>query len=417
MFKSRRSNYLNQVEAMSLSVFYSGFAPHLSADAFYPFQVNRNFWYLTNINQEDAILLMAKSNNLSDSYLFIKKIDPVEALWVGESLSFEKASELSGIPLENVRDILSFDTFISSLLTQSRRALFGTIEKVYFDIERLNFASEALLGERKATQFKNKYPHIEIVNSHPVLAYLRSSKDSLELEKIKGAIEISKKANLHLLDSLKKVKNEYDLATEFNYVLNKHQTVPSFGSIIAGGKNATILHYEHHNQDLNQGDLVLLDLGVRYEQYASDITRTYPINGTFTARQKAVYQAVLNVNKAIISWVKAGVTQFEYNEKGKELLAKEAKAIGLIQADNELIKYYYHGLGHALGLDVHDVGNPQLPFRVGQVITIEPGLYISEEGIGVRIEDNLMLTEDGCINLSAGILKEVSDIEMYMNKK
>lgn len=414
MNKQRRSNYFNQVDNMSLSVFYSGFAPHLSADAFYPFQVNRNFWYLSNINQDNAILLMAKSNNLSESYLFIKKIDPVEALWVGESLTFEKASELSGIPYENIRDIQTFDAFFSSLLTQSRRALFGTIEKVYFDIERQSFTDQPLLGERKAVEFMQKYPHLDLKNAHPILAFLRSSKDEAEIKQIQGAIQISKVANLHLLDSIKHAKNEFDLATEFNYVLNKHRTVPSFGSIIAGGKNATILHYEHHDQDLNQGDLVLLDLGVRYQQYASDITRTYPINGKFSQRQKEVYQAVLNVNKAIIQWVKAGVTQFEYNEKGKELLAKEAKALGLIKEDVELIKYYYHGLGHALGLDVHDVGNPQLPFRVGQVITVEPGLYISEEGIGVRIEDNLLLTETGCINLSSEIIKEVSDIEAYM---
>src|SRR5690606_33526873 len=145
--------------------------------------------------------------------------------------------------------------------------------------------------------------------------------------------------------------------------------------------------------------------------YASDITRTYPASGRFTKRQKELYQAVLNVNKAIISWVKAGVTQAEYNAYGRKLLAEEALKLGLIKDESEISKYYYHGLGHALGLDVHDVGNFAKPFQAGQVITVEPGLYIAEEGIGIRIEDNVLLTEDGCINLSESIIKEVADIE------
>lgn len=416
MRNQRRAQYFNLIESQSISVFYSGKAPHLSADAYYHFSVNKNFWYLTGIDQENAILVLAKSELTTESFLFIQKSDPLEALWVGETLSFEKAAEISGIKLENVRDIETFDKFLSPLLTQSRRALFGTIKHAYFDIERLRYDDEPLHGEKSANAFARKYPHININNSQPVLASLRSAKDSEEVEATKGAIKISREANLHLLDSLKHVKYEYELEAEFNYVLNKHQTTPSFGSIVAGGKNATILHYENNNMLLNQGDLVLLDLGVRYNHYASDITRTYPVNGKYTDRQKAVYQAVLNVNKAIINWVKAGITQQAYNEKGKELLTIEAKKLGLIKNDEEISKYYYHGLGHALGLDVHDVGDPQVSFKVGQILTVEPGLYIAEESIGVRIEDNVLLTKDGCINLSESIIKEVKDIETYLAK-
>lgn len=416
MFKKRRNDYLNLVSNESLSIFYSGFAPHLSNDAYYPFHVNKNFWYLTNIDQAGAILLMGKSKALKDSYLFIKKIDPVEALWVGASLSFEEASKLSGIPLENIKDIQEFDSFLGQLLTQTRRALFGIIESVYFDIERQSPLDPPLLGEAKASAFQSKYPYMTIKNAHPILSDLRSKKDATEIEAIKGAIAISNIANEALLKRLKTATNESDLFAEFNYVLNQHQTKPSFNEIIASGKNATILHYEKNNEPIGKDDLVLLDLGVRYKQYASDITRTYPASGRFSPRQKSVYEAVLNVNKEIISWVKAGVTQFEYNLKGKELLTQAAKDLGLIEKDEDIIKYYYHGLGHALGLDVHDVGDPTKPFEVGQVITVEPGLYIAEENIGVRIEDNLVLTKDGCINLSKDIIKEVKDIEAFMNK-
>ena len=195
-------------------------------------------------------------------------------------------------------------------------------------------------------------------NAHGTIAELRSVKDETEITALKGAIRISNLANTALLKALKTAKNESDLFAEFNYVLNKNQTKPSFNEIIASGKNGTILHYEKNNEPIGKDDLVLLDLGVRYNQYASDITRTYPASGKFTKRQKEVYEAVLKVNKDIINWVKAGVTQFEYNQKGKELLTQAAKDLGLIQTDAEITKYYYHGLGHALGLDVHDVGDP-----------------------------------------------------------
>lgn len=414
MFTQRRNSYLNQVVDHSLSILFAGRAPHLSNDAYYPFQVNKNFWYLTNIDQEGAVLLLGKSKDLADAYLFIKKIDPIEALWVGASLSFEEASELSGIPLSHVRDINEFEGFVAQLLTQTRRAMFGTIESVYFDIERQSPLDQPLLGEKKASEFQRTYPYVQIKNAHSVLADLRSRKDALEIEALKGAIRISNLANNALLNALKTADNEADLYAEFNYVLNKHQTKPSFNEIIASGKNATILHYENNNSPIHKADLVLLDLGVRYKQYASDITRTYPASGKFSQRQKEVYEAVLKVNKDIIHWVKAGVTQFEYNQKGKELLTKAAKDLGLITKDEDIIKYYYHGLGHALGLDVHDVGDPTKPFKVGQVITVEPGLYIAEENIGIRIEDDLLLTEDGCINLSVDIIKEVKDIENFM---
>ncbi|VEU82537.1 aminopeptidase P family protein [Acholeplasma hippikon] len=417
MLQDRRKNYLKEVVSPSLSFFYSGHAPHLSNDAYYHFKVNNNFYYLSGIDQEDAILLIAKAHGIEESYLFIQAVDPEMALWVGETLTFEKASEISGIKLENVRDIKTFDTFVGQLFSQTRRSIFGNVETVYFDVERQRATDEPLLGERKAKQFLDKYPFVTLKNARPILSNLRSVKDEVEIEAVKGAIEISRKANLHLLDKLKYAKNEFELEAEYNYVLNMNNTVPSFGSIIASGKNGTILHYEDNNQPLHHGDLVLFDLGVRYKYYASDISRTYPLNGKFTDRQKEVYQAVLNVNKEIIKWAKPGMTQFEYNQKGVELLTREAKRIGLIKEDKDIVKYYYHGLGHPLGLDVHDVADPRVPFKAGQIITVEPGLYIAEEGIGIRIEDDLLLTENGCINLSESILKEVDEIESYLAKK
>jgi len=284
MFKTRRINYLNQVEMNSLTVLYSGHAPHLSNDSYYPFMVNKNFWYLTNIDQAGAVLLLGKSSHLTDSFLFIKKIDPVEALWVGASLSFEEASKLSGIPLSNIMDIAQFDSFFAQLLTQTRRALFGTVDKVYFDIERQSPMDNPLLGEKKASEFSKTYPHIDVKNAQGIIADLRSSKDGSEVAAIKGAIHVSNLANTALLNALKTARNEADLYAEFNYVLNKNQTKPSFNEIIASGKNGTILHYEKNNDTIHKDDLVLIDVGVRYEHSASAITNTYPASAKYSPR-------------------------------------------------------------------------------------------------------------------------------------
>jgi Xaa-Pro aminopeptidase len=416
MVDLRRQKYLNMVDDQSITILYSGSAPHMSADAYYPFVVNKDFWYMTGIDQERVVLLLVKSHVGKASYLFMEKIDPVQALWVGAGLTFEEASKISQIPLENIMELSSFDGFLGGLLSSTRRATYGSIQTLYFDIERLTASDLPLLGERKALYYAQMYPHLTIKNAQPFIHELRGVKDQEEIDAIKGAMKVHYEANLHLLDNIKTAKNESDLDAIFNFVLNRYQTKPSFESIIASGKNATILHYVKNNQPIGKNDLVLFDLGVRYNYYASDITRTYPASGKFSERQKAIYQAVLNVNKKVISWVKAGVTQAEYNAYGKKLLAEEAMKIGLIKDESEITKYYYHSLGHALGLDVHDVGDFAKPFKVGQVITVEPGLYVAEEGIGVRIEDNVVLTETGCINLSEDLIKEVDDIEVYLAK-
>ena len=210
---------------------------------------------------------------------------------------------------------------------------------------------------------------------------------------------------------------EYQLESYFDYVIkNEGQRINSFKTIAASGVNATILHYVDNNAVLKDGDLVLFDLGTETEFYISDISRTFPVNGKFTPRQKEVYQAVLDVNKKCIEFLKPGITKEEYNNYAKELLIKACKKLGLITKDEELSKYYWHSVGHSIGLDTHDPCDYDSPFKAGMLVTCEPGLYIEEEKIGVRIEDDILITEDGAINLSQDIIKEVKDIEDFMKK-
>jgi Xaa-Pro aminopeptidase len=416
MYKQRRDAYLNQVNDQSISLFFSGVSPQKSNDQNYHFSVNRNFYYLTGINQQNVVLMTVKGNQETQSFLFIETIDPVKALWDGAGLSFEEASEISGVDLANVKDILTLKSFLNGLLSTNRRATYGLIESLYLDLERQSETSAATLAGQFSSYVQATYPYINIKTNQLVLAELRTIKDEAEIDLVKKAVDITYKGLNRIMDTLKPGVNEYEIQAEYNYVLNKHQTNTSFDTIAASGKNATVLHYVTNDSKIEDNTLMLFDLGVDYQLYCSDVSRTFPVNGKFTKRQKEVYEVVLEANKKTIEWLKPGITMKEFNDYGKNILIQGAKRIGLIKEDAEISKYYYHSLGHYLGLDVHDVGNYSKPIPVGALITVEPGLYIAEEGIGIRIEDDIFVSKDGSVNLTEKIIKEVKDIENYMKK-
>ncbi len=416
MLNQRRQRYFDAVENQSLSFIFSGRAPQKSADQNYPFSVNRQFYYMTGIDQQNVCLVLAKGEGKSDAYLFIETIDPVKALWDGAGLTFEEASKKADIPLENIKDIQTLNLFLSQLLSTNRRALYGQIKTIYLDLERQSDVSANTIAQNFSLNIQKDYPYIDIQTSQMIFALLRMQKDQSELDNVSHAIQITEQGLYRIMKSLKPGVTEYGMQAEYNYILNQHRTSPSFDTIAASGKNATILHYVDNSDTVNDGELILLDLGVEYKHYCSDITRVYPANGKFTKRQKEVYEVVLEANKKTIEWLKAGVTLKEFNDYGKQILIDGAKRLGLIKEDSEISKYYYHGLGHYLGLDVHDVGDYTKPIPEGALITVEPGLYIAEENIGIRIEDDVVVTKDGSINLSKSIIKEVHEIEEMMKK-
>jgi len=246
---------------------------------------------------------------------------------------------------------------------------------------------------------------------------LRLKKDEFELGKIKRAIGITKASLEEAIKEVKPEVKEYEIDAKFAYTAT---TLGSdrlaFHSIIANGANACTLHYEENSGELMDGDLLLFDLGAQYEQYASDISRTVPVNGKFTERQKQIYEIVLAANEYIIKQVKPGIKFSELNNLTKKYLADELIKIGLIENESEIGKYYPHGVSHSMGLNTHDSMNRDGVMEAGYVITVEPGLYIDEENIGIRIEDDVLVTKDGYINLSKEIIKSVEDIEAFMAK-
>ncbi len=416
-FIKRRAAFSKEMKDDSFALLYSGKAPFKSKDQNYPFTINRNFYYLTGLRRENFSLLLLKHGDKHFEFLFIEEPSDYATKWLGSRLTKEEASEISGIANENIYYVTDFDAFIHNrVLMDSRYALSKVPSHLYLDLFRQYVMEEPA----SMTTFKkiiNSYPELKIKDANSILDELRRLKNDTEAEEIRKAIGYTNKGILAMMHQVHVGMNERELESLFEYTIkNAGSKGISFGTIIASGKNATVLHYEDNNCIIQDGNLVLTDLGALSNEYAADITRTYPANGKFTETQKKYYQLVLDVNKEIISMIKPKVTLADLNAKASEMLAEGMIKLGKIKEKSEITKYYYHGIGHYLGLDVHDVGTYSKALEPGVVLTVEPGIYVSEEGIGIRIEDNVLVTSDGHDNLSKEIIKEIKDIEAFMKK-
>ncbi|MFP4177880.1 MAG: aminopeptidase P family protein, partial [Acholeplasmataceae bacterium] len=393
-YSARRENHLKGLPKRSLSLFFSGRAPKKTVDRNYPFFTDRNFLYLTGLESEDAALLLVKGDSRTGAYLFVEERDAFRTLWDGPVMSFDEIAVASGIPRENIYRKEELKEHLNRLLSTSRRAVFGPLDRVYFDLEHSEVDQLGSIESAFAHYVQDRYPFLEIARSTYQLAEARMVKDGDEIERTKEAIAITAEALRSAARSLKDDRYEYEAEAEFNHVLDLKQLEPAFETIVAAGSRATTLHYSDNDQPMREGDLVLFDLGVRYRNYNSDISRVFPVAKSFTERQKAIYEVVLEANKRTIEWLRPGVTFREFNDYGRAILIEGAKRLKLIESDEEIRRYYYHSLGHYLGLNVHDVANHDLVIPEGAIITVEPGLYIAEEKIGIRIEDDVLVTKD-----------------------
>ncbi|HAX73315.1 MAG TPA: Xaa-Pro aminopeptidase [Firmicutes bacterium] len=407
--KTRRQKLAANLKDKSLVVLFSGDAPMRSGDQPYDYTPHRNFYYLTNINRPKMVLVLKKVNGKLEEHLFIDTVTELEEKWSGKRLSKAEATEISGIksifPEADLRTVLG------------RWLLGERIEHVYFDFERLTYAHGDTVQVEFAKELQSKYPFIRLENAYHDIVALRLLKSEVEVSQLKTAIEKTRLGIEALMKNSKPGMKEYQLEAHYDFTIKtegvKHT---SFHTIAASGANATVLHYNENNCEMKDGDLILFDLGCEWNHYCSDISRTFPVNGKFTDRQKAVYEVVLNTQIETIKMLKPGVDMAEVNAFAKSKLAAGCKALGLIEKDEDVINYYYHGIGHYLGLDTHDVGGRGGILKPGMVITIEPGLYIEQEGIGIRIEDDILITETGHENLSKDIIKSVEEIEAFMAK-
>lgn len=411
MINDRRLRLLEKVNNQSVIIVFSGVPKIKTADQHYDFFVNNNFFYLTNLEEDNMALVMIKSANQAKQIIFKEFRSPERALWDGELLSVEATKELSMV--DEVRDIKELDQFINQVTSSTRGNVYGKITQVYLDLESSDLASSSYLF---VETIKKDHPYLQINSISFELANLRMIKDENEVAQIKKAIDITNLGLENIMKNLKPGTYEFEMDAHFKHTLNLHNTTPSFNTIAAGGGNATVLHYIDNNTKLEDNSLILFDLGAYYGHYAADISRTFPVNGKFSPRQREIYELVLKTNKETIKFLKPGVTWKEFNEFAINILTEGLIKLGLVKEYGDLRKYYYHSIGHFLGLDVHDIGNYQVPLSAGMIVTVEPGIYIKEEGIGIRIEDDILITETGSINLSAHIIKEIHDIEDFMKK-
>lgn len=407
-FKANRAKFINSTEDNSVALLFSGTAPKKSADEAYHFTPNRNFYYMTGISDENVILMIEKYKGVATETIFIKKADKTLEKWVGKTISQEEAVEVSGC--DNVVYLETFENKLHSVITKG-------VSNIYLDFERDRFSSEITYTQKFANDLRGKYPFVTLKDSYNMISEFRKIKSKEEVEEIKKAIEITWEGIKALMKNSKSGVREYELEAYFDFELKTRGVKDyAFKTIAASGKGATILHYVNNDAIIEKDSLVLYDLGAQLNYYNADISRTLPVDGKFTERQKTFYNLVLKAELEVIKMIKPGVPYKDLNEKVKEIYAKGLKELGLIKEDAEVFNYYYHGVGHFLGLDTHDVGSRDCVLEPGMVLTVEPGIYVEEESIGIRIEDDVLVTEDGCEVLSPQIIKTVEDIEAFMAK-
>lgn len=409
-YNKRRQTVFDRMADHSIAVLYSGIEHHVSADEYDLFtaHANRNFFYLTGLRRDKMALVLDKAAAEPKTTLFIEEADPAMERWYGRKVTVDEARELSGI--DNVRFIDELDGALDMIMTRE------DVYTAYFDTYRHQKEDLPDYNVVKANEFKTAYPGVSIRNLFPFVAEQRMQKDEDEIALTKEAIKLTDTALKNVLANLKPGMFEYEAQADFEYSIRRNGAEwTAFPTIAGSGMNGTMLHYDTNQDMMEDGSLLLMDLGARLQGYNSDITRTYPVNGKYTERQRQVYDIVLEANRTVLKEAKPGMTTVDLNNICKKVLAAGCIKLGLIEKEEEISRYYMHGVSHHLGIDVHDVtvdSNKKL--RPGAVISDEPGLYIDEWEIGIRIEDDLLITEDGAVCLSEEIMRDADEIEAYM---
>ena len=404
LFKKNRKKIFDQMIDNSIFVIFS--RRNGDDDIFkQSYNVNRNYFYVSGVLEYENIVVLTKINNKTTEMIFINPYDEFKAKWVGAPKSKEEITELSGIT-----DVRYLDKFNSNLLS-----LLSYCNNLYLDFIPTEMDSNLDEDRLFAKNIKEKMPWINILNGRKLFSVARTIKEPEEIEEMKKAIEITNKGIQNILAHMGSMY-EYQLESYFDQAIKYYgATGYAFPTIAASGKNATCLHYMENKDIAKDGDLILFDLGCSLNMYCSDISRTFPVSGKFSPRQKQLYDIVLKGQEVVFNNAKPGVTTKELNQILVKYYEKELKNIGLINKPEDVFKYYYHGVSHHIGLDCHDLCEYD-KLKPGSIISNEPGLYIEEENIGIRIEDDILITENGAEWLSPQIIKTTKDIEEFIER-
>lgn len=416
-FGERRTRVFTQMQPNSALLLFSEIEKRRNNDCTYPFRQDSYFWYLTGFNEPNAALLLLKTEQAEKTIIFLRPRDPLLETWNGRRLGVERAPQQLNV--NEAYSIKEFSTVLPKIL-KNLTAL--------YHVPEIHTWGDKLVTE-SAVSFS------EILDWRPMLSEMRLIKSSNEIRLMQQAGQITALGHIKAMQTTRPNRFEYEIESDILHEFNRHcARFPSYNSIVAGGNNACILHYTENDRPLNDGDLVLIDAGCEFAMYAGDITRTFPVNGKFSQPQREIYELVLKAQKRAIELLVPGNSIKQANDEVIRIKTQGLVDLGILKGDVDTLieqqayrQFYMHGLGHWLGLDVHDVGSygqdKQRILEIGMVITVEPGIYISEDadvpeqykGIGVRIEDNLLMTEYGNKILTAAAPKEIADIENLMN--
>ena len=420
LFETNRTNFKARMKPKSLAVFNSNDIYPISADSTMPFEQHRDIFYLSGVDQEESILVLFPDcpKEKHREILFLKETNEHIAIWEGEKLTKENAFKTSGI--KTVYWLQDLEKVMFEIMTQCDTVYINTNEHY-----RANVETETR-EDRFTKWLKNKYPAHAVAKSNPILQRLRSVKEPIEIDLIQKACDITEKGFRRILDFVKPGVWEFEIEAEFMHeFLRQRSRKFAYTPIVASGNNANVLHYIENNQQCKAGDLILMDVGAEYANYSSDMTRSVPVSGRFSERQKAVYNAVLRVKNEATKMLVPGTDWAEYHVEVGNIMTSELLSLGLIdKADvqNEnpewpaYKKYFMHGTSHHMGLDTHDYGVLTEPMQANMIFTVEPGIYIPDEGFGIRLEDDVIIQKGGePFNLMRNIPIEVDEIENIMN--
>ena len=420
LYIQNRAKFVQHMDSNSLAVFNSNDIYPVSADSTIPFQQHRDILYLSGVDQEESILVLFpdSKNEAHKEVLFLKETSELIAVWEGEKLTKENAFEVSGI--KTVYWLNQFPVMFKQMMAEATAVYVNTNEHLRANTE------VQTREDRFIVKLKSDYPAHTTRKSAPIMHRIRSVKESIELELMQKACKITESGIRRLLSFIQPGVWEYEIEAELAHeFLRKRSNGFAYTPIIASGKNACVLHYIENNQICLDGDVILLDIGAEYANYSSDLTRCIPVNGRFTERQRNVYNAVLHVKKEAEKLLVPGTMMAEYHKEVGLLMENQLLGLGLIDKTDiknqkaewpAYKKYFMHGTSHFIGLDTHDVGLWNEPIQAGMVFTCEPGIYIPEEGLGIRLEDDLVVQASGQpFNLMKDIPLEAAEIEDLMH--
>ncbi|MCO5935613.1 aminopeptidase P family protein [Mucilaginibacter sp. RB4R14] len=421
LFTNNRKNFVSRIKPNSIAIFHSNDEYPRNGDQNFIFKQNPDFYYLTGVDQEQSILVLYPDcpNQRYKEVLFLRQTNDHIAVWEGHKYTKEEARKASGI--QNIYWLQEYDTVLHTVINYSDNIYINTNENdryahtvPYRDLRMLE-------------TLRQKYPLHHYERSALILRDLRVVKSEIEVELTQKACDITRDAFIRVLKFVQPGVAEYEIEAEITHeFLKQRATGHAYNPIIASGKNAIVLHYIDNNQVCGDGDVILFDWAAEYANYNADMSRSIPVNGRFTKRQRQVYDAVLRVFRAASKMIVAGTVWNEYHDEVGKIMAGELIDLGLLSkhdVDKQdpksplYKKYFMHGTSHHLGLDVHDFASRYKPFEVGNILTCEPGIYIPEEGLGIRLENNILITKDGNYDLMAHIPIEAEEIEELMNSK